>query len=313
VSKWMLYNLLFWLMVIWGFNVSAIKILVTHFPPALMQGTRIFIAGLAVIAFLFLTKSLRKVSGKNLLGIIIAAMFGVVGHHLFLAIGLMNTTATNAGLILGLIPLCTSILAIFFLNEKLTVSKTLGILMALIGVYFIVMNENGGLNGLSFGDLYILGAVVTQAISFILIKKLAANIESRQMTGMMLVIGSLMLLVTSLFVEKNEAMTFTETPTYVWWVLIGSAIIATGLGHVVYNYAIHQLGAGTTAIFINLTPFFSIVGSVIFLGEQIVAKHIIGFSCIIIGVILGTGTIKLRIKKMRKAEFVPVIKRAVGK
>ncbi|WP_456275355.1 DMT family transporter [Bacillus sp. AK128] len=311
MSKWLLYHLLFWLMVIWGFNVSAVKILVTYFPPAFMQGTRILIAGLTVILFLLITKSLKKVSRKNIVGLLIAAVVGVVGHHLFLAVGLMSTTATNAGLILGLIPLCTSILAMIFLNEKLTMTKSLGIFIALMGVYFIVMNENGQLNELSIGDLYVLGGVITQAVSFILIKKLAANIESRQMTGMMLVFGSIMLLIISFFTESHGSISTAEIPGYVWLILFLSAVIATGLGHMVYNYAIHHLGASTTSIFINLSPFFSVVGSVLLLGEQIYAKHIIGFTFIIGGVILGTGAIKLKLKG--KTKLLPEVKKAVGK
>jgi drug/metabolite transporter (DMT)-like permease len=285
-------------MVIWGFNVSAIKILVTQFPPVFIQGIRVMMAGIAVLLFLAARKSFQKVSRKNLMGIFIAAMFGVLGHHLFLAIGLTSTSATNAGLILGLVPLSTSIMAMMFLNEKLTFLKMMGILSALFGVYLIVMNEQGTLSGLSTGDLYVLGAVLTQAVSFILIKKLSVSIDSRQMTGLMLSIGSILLIVSSFFFQE-EPVTVSEQPGYVWWVLGGSAIIATALGHMLYNYSIHQLGAGATSIFINLTPFFSIVGSSIFLGEDIQSKHIVGFCFIVLGVLLGTGSARAWIKRRR--------------
>ncbi|EDL65525.1 hypothetical protein BSG1_00465 [Bacillus sp. SG-1] len=300
VSKWGLYLLLFLLMVIWGFNVSAIKILVTYFPPVMIQGVRVMMAGLAVILFLLVKKSFHKLSRKSLIGIFSAAIFGVLGHHLFLAIGLTATTATNAGLILGLVPLSTSVMAMIFLNEKLTITKGFGILAALMGVYLIVMNEKGTLSGLSVGDLYILGAVLTQAVSFILIKKLSVSIDSRQMTGMMLFMGSILLIAASFFFPANEAVFSLDKPQFVWWTLIGSAILATGLGHMLYNYSIHRLGAGSTSIFINLTPFFSIVGSSVFLGEQIQSKHWIGFCFIVFGVLLGTGTFKVLMKMRRK-------------
>ncbi|TYR75120.1 DMT family transporter [Rossellomorea vietnamensis] len=299
MSKWGLYILLFLLMVVWGFNVSAIKILVTYFPPVLIQGLRVMLAGLAVILFLVLNRNFHKVSRKTLAGILTASLFGVLGHHLFLAIGLTETSATNAGLILGLVPLSTSIMAMIFLNERLTILKTMGILAALFGVYLIVMNENGTLSGLSMGDLYILGAVLTQAVSFILIKKLSVSIDSRQMTGLMLFMGSILLIIASFFFSETETVFFTEKPAFVWWALIGSAILATGLGHMLYNYSIHRLGAGSTSIFINLTPFFSLVGSSIFLGEEILSKHLVGFCFIVLGVLLGTGTFKLLLKKRK--------------
>ncbi|WP_102347523.1 DMT family transporter [Bacillus sp. Marseille-P3661] len=300
MSKWVLYSLLFIVMIIWGFNVVALKIIVTFFPAAMSQSVRVFLAGVVVIAILFFTKSLGKISRKNLKGIMVTAIFGVFAHHLCLALGLTMTTASKAGLILGLVPLSTSILAMFFLGEKLTIPRLIGILFALIGVYFIVVNGSNTLSGLSIGDIYIFGAVITQAISIILIKKLSADMDSRQMTGLMFLFGSTLLFVASLFIGQNDSNSFSGTPMYVWFVLLGSAVVATGLGHMLYNYAIHRLGAGSASIFTNLTPFFSLMGSALFLGERIVMEHIIGFIFIILGVILGTGTVEFYIRKRKK-------------
>ncbi|WP_066054118.1 DMT family transporter [Robertmurraya korlensis] len=291
MSRGLLYSLLFLLMVIWGFNVSAIKILVTYFPPVFIQGIRVFLAGLVVIVVLIMSKKFERISRKNVLGIFVAALFGVFGHHLFLALGLTLTTGSNTGLILGLVPLFTSIFAMIFLKETLTVVKCLGILAALSGVYFIILKGNGPVSGFSLGDLFIFGAVITQAISFIVIKKLTTNLDSRQMTGIMLIFGSSMMFGLSFWIEPVEASDFHQ-PVYVWLVLLASAVFATGLGHMLYNYAIQQLGAGSTAIFINLTPFFSLLGSALFLGEKIVLEQLIGFMLIVLGVILGTGMLE---------------------
>jgi drug/metabolite transporter (DMT)-like permease len=275
-------------MVIWGFNVSAIKILVTYFPPIFIQGVRVFLAGIVVVVVLIMSKRFERISRKNVLGIFVAALFGVFGHHLFLALGLTLTTGSNTGLILGLVPLFTSIFAMIFLKEVFTIVKFVGILAALGGVYFIILKGNGPVSGFSLGDLFIFGAVITQAISFIVIKKLTTNLDSRQMTGIMLIFGSSMMFGLSFWIEPVETSDFHQ-PVYVWLVLLASAVFATGLGHMLYNYAIQQLGAGSTAIFINLTPFFSLLGSALFLGEKIVLEQLIGFVLIVIGVILGTG------------------------
>ncbi len=299
LSKGLLYILLFLLMVIWGFNVSAIKILVTYFPPVFIQGVRVFLAGLVVIVVLILSKRFERISRKNALGIFVVALFGVFGHHLFLALGLTLTTGSNTGLILGLVPLFTSIFAMIFLKELLTFFKVIGILSALSGVYFIILKGNGPVSGFSLGDLYIFGAVITQAISFIVIKKLTTNLDSRQMTGIMLIFGALMMFGFSLWIEPVEISQFQQ-PMYVWLVLLASAVFATGLGHMLYNYAIQQLGAGSTAIFINLTPFFSLLGSALFLGEKIVLEQLIGFVLIVIGVILGTGMLEGTFRSLKR-------------
>ncbi len=308
LSRGLLYILLFLLMVIWGFNVSAIKILVTYFPPVFIQGVRVFLAGLVVIVVLILSKRFEKISRKNALGIFVAALFGVFGHHLFLALGLTLTTGSNTGLILGLVPLFTSIFAMIFLKEVITVFKALGILAALSGVYFIILKGNGPVSGFSLGDLYIFGAVITQAISFILIKKLTTDLDSRQMTGIMLIFGSLLMFGFSFWVEPVEISQFQQ-PMYVWLVLLASAVFATGLGHMLYNYAIQQLGAGSTAIFINLTPFFSLLGSALFLGEKIVLEQLIGFVLIVIGVILGTGMLEGSFRSLKRRNLSSTLER----
>ncbi|MGM0878911.1 MAG: EamA family transporter [Bacillota bacterium] len=58
-----------------------------------------------------------------------------------------------------------------------------------------------------------------------------------------------------------------------------------------YNYAIGKVGAGTSSVFINLEPFFALVGAAIFLGERILLVQIIGFVLIVLGILLGDGTL----------------------
>lgn len=77
--------------------------------------------------------------------------------------------------------------------------------------------------------------------------------------------------------------------------------MATGVGYIVFNAAIQQIGAGQTAIFNNFVPFFGLVFSALFLNETITASQLIGFVFIVAGVLFGTGYIeKLRDKKHKR-------------
>src|SRR5690625_6141981 len=69
-----------------------------------------------------------------------------------------------------------------------------------------------------------------------------------------------------------------------------SAIIATAFGHMIYNYAIRNVGPTETTIFVNLNTMFAILGAALFLGEPILMKHYTGLGFIIIGVFIGSGT-----------------------
>ncbi len=302
LSKPLIYTLLFFVMMVWGFNVIAIKVLVENFAPVTITAFRILVAGIVVMGFLAAKKEFRRLTWSQFGFITLGAMTGILGHHFFLATGLTATNASNAGLILGLVPLMTALFAILFLGDRLTVLKSLGIVFGLAGVAFIVLNGTGSLGSISRGDVYVFLAVVTQAISFITIKRATQTMDARLVTGWIQMIGALFLFAVSFQMEPEGMSSLTSAPLGVWSVFFASALLATAMGHMVYNKAIHQIGAGETAIFINLTPFFSLTGSYVFLGETIVVEQLIGFIFIVLGVVLGTGALE---KKQPKAPSLP--------
>ena len=166
-----IYVLLVGIMVAWGLNVTALKVLVEHFSPVALTALRILTAGLVVLLFLWGIGKLERVSWKEAKQIGVAALFSVVAHHFFLALGIARTTAVNAGLVLGLVPLVTALLAIVFLGQRPTLFRLLGIALGFFGIVFVVASGDGGLGHLSIGDVYVFLAVLAQGISFIMIKK----------------------------------------------------------------------------------------------------------------------------------------------
>jgi len=297
MSKTFLYLAMFIIMMIWGFNVIAIKVLVEFFDPITITAFRILTAGSVVMLLVIFNKELRKMNKQEWVYIFIASITGVFGHHLFLAVGLAHTSASNAGLILGLVPLMTTLFASLFLKDRLTINKLFGITLGFLGVLFIVLNGSGKLSAISKGDIYIFLSVISQALSFIVIKIGTKTISSRLMTGTMFLIGSSFLFVSSFVLEPTGFSKLQLGTLGVWVVFILSAVLATALGHSFYNKTIQHLGPGETAIFINLTPFFSLVGAFIFLGEKISPLQIIGFFFILFGVLLGTGVLKINTSK----------------
>jgi drug/metabolite transporter (DMT)-like permease len=201
-KKYPIYIILFFVMAAWGFNVVGTKVLVLTFPPTTLTSFRLFTAGVFVFIILSFLKKVRLPSKKECKYILFGSIVNVVGHQYYLSIGLTETSATNAGLILGLSPLLTTVFAIFFLGNRITFYRVVGILLGLLGVSFIVL-KNGSLSGVSIGDIHVFVAILSIAISFIIIKKAATTLDPRLMTAYMLVIGSVQLFILSLFIEPN--------------------------------------------------------------------------------------------------------------
>lgn len=300
VKKYHIYLILVGVMLAWGFNVIALKVLVSHFMPATMTAFRVLTAGAAVLVILASMKQMRWPTKQEWIYVGFGSLFNVVLHHYFLSIGLSRTTASNGGLILGLGPLLTTILAVTFLGDKATFSRALGVVIGFTGVSFVVLEGHHGMGPVSLGDWYVFLAILVQAASFILIKNASKTMDPRLMTGYMFLIGAPILLVVSLILEPQGLASMGNASLSVWLVFMASAILATALGHLLYNYAIGQIGAAESSIFINLNPLFALIGSFLFLGEDIGLVQISGFIFILFGVLLGSGAIEDRVRYLKQ-------------
>ena len=299
-----IYGLLVFVMLAWGLNVTATKIVVTAFTPVTITAIRVFTAAISVFIFLYFLKILRLPTKKEVYYILIACLFNVVCHHYFLSIGLSKTSASNGGLILGLGPILTTVVAFFFLKARVSYLQLTGIVLGLLGVFFIVAAGKGGFSGISIGDIYVFLAIFTQALSFVLIKKVSNTLDPRLMTGYMMLAGSIILFIISLIQEPKGLSQIPNGTWDVWLVFLGSAVIATAIGHMIYNYSIGKVGVSEAAVFINLNPFFALVGAVLFLGEVITVSQVIGFVFILFGVLLGSGAIEEYLRDLKRKKHI---------
>lgn len=300
-----IYLILTGVMFLWGMNVTALKVIVGNFPPITITSLRVFIAGISVFIILFFMKKVRLPSKKEWIYIIGGGILNVTGHHLFLGLGLKETSAVNGGLILGLGPLLTALMAILFLGKKLTHVRTIGFIFGGIGVSLTVLAGSTGLSGMSLGDFYVFLSILSQAISFIIISKAARTLDPRLLTGYMLVFGSILLFFIGLWKEPNGLASIGNGTIGLWSVFFASAIFATAVGHMLYNYAIGQTGPAEASIFLNLNTFLSIMFAAIFLGESVTSSHLLGLIFIVSGVIFGSGALEeLMLKNRAKRNAV---------
>lgn len=301
-----IYALLFLVMAIWGFNVSALATLVANVPPITLTAYRVLVAGIGVLIISYLMGIFRLPNKKELKVILIITIFNVVFHHSFLALGLARTTGVNAGIILGAAPLVTMILSVILLKDRITRLRLIGFLLGFIGIIVTSIVGVNGLASISTGDLFIFLSMLMQAFSFILISKLNPDFDPRLLTGYMLVIGSALIFIVAYGVEGDLSQI---THIFNWKlgsIFLFSALIATAFGHMTYNYAVKNVGPAETAIFINLNTLFALIGASIFLGEPILKNHYIGVILILMGVFVGSGSLEYLIKKRKMKKQEPL-------
>ncbi|QKY70092.1 DMT family transporter [Lentibacillus sp. CBA3610] len=295
-----IYTLLLLVMLMWGLNVSAIKVLVDAIDPMLLTGFRVMTAGVAVLVICSFMGIFRLPDKHEWLIIFYIAIFNVILHHSFVAVGLEMTTGINGSLILGMNPLITAMMAFLILRQRMTWVRVFGFVLGFVGVVVTTIMGTGELTGVSMGDLIVFLGVAVQGFSFVLISKLKPTFDPRLATGYMLVFGAVFIFLASQALGSGIG----EITKLIDWQLgsafLFSAVLATAFGHMTYNYAIKKVGPAESAIFLNLNTLFAVIGSSVFLNETITFNHAIGFILILCGVFLGTGAMEYMLLKRRE-------------
>ena len=73
-----------------------------------------------------------------------------------------------------------------------------------------------------------------------------------------------------------------------WGVLTvaGAGVLGTGVGSLLFIYAVQEVGAGKTAVLSSVSPLFALPLAAIFLGERITRWLVLGTGLAVIGIVL---------------------------
>jgi len=226
-------------------------------------------------------------------------------------IGIMFTTAGNAGFITGIYVVLTPIFGIF-LGKKTGPATWLGSVFTLAGLYFICAVGKQGFNP---GDIIVLASAVFWACHVLLIDRFVQNIDPIELSsGQFAVCGVLMLIGTFLvepfimpFIEKtNPAL--LQTGTFSWLPLTALArgisaqtiafpvnavipILYGGLGSVGIAYTLQAVAQrdappAHATIILCFEGCFAAIGGALLLSEKVGPWTLLGFFLMLAGMLV---------------------------
>lgn len=232
--------------------------------------TRGFIGGVTLIlATIFLKKKISFEAIKNNLYLLIFSGLAVGLNWIFLFQGYKYTSISNATLSYYFAPVFVTILAPFILKEKLTLSKFLCVLMALVGMFCIVgVNGGSDLIGIAYGLL-----AAGFYASVILMNKFLKEIDSIEITVIQLISATITLLPYVLYVEGLGILSVSSVS--IPYILI-LGIVHTGIAYLLYFSSLQGLKGQTIAVLSYIDPVFAIIISAVILKEQLGFLQIIG-------------------------------------
>lgn len=288
----LIYGMLLFVVTIWGVNVVLLKYLVGYIAPSALAAIRIPVAATFLLPAAVYRYGWMRLTKTAWLFVGAAGLFSIVLHQLALSWGVTATSGTHASLILGLNPLATTLLASRFANEPFTLAKGAGVIFGLSGVLLIVTGGSSSTAATLWGDVLILLAMLTYVIGSLFIKKGTRFAPPLVVTAYSHVFAATILM--PLAYITDPAWIIGDIAQF-WPVtaLLFSGWICTGLGAYWWNTAIHHVGASVSSLFLNIMPVVGLFSAMFLLGEHLAARHYIALILVLLGVLLGTGAIRL--------------------
>jgi len=184
-------------------------------------------------------------------------VFGIllvpINQYSFLR-GLRHTVPSHPALFYALTPLGVLVLA-SGLRQKLPVGrKVIGVLIALLGVYFILRPWEAGdtIKEIRTGDFWILGAVLAWVIYTVLARQTCQDHDPRVVTAWSLILGAMVM--TPIGGYSLLTMDYSVIQPAAWAGLAWMIVMTSVLMMLVWNILLHYLGPVEVAICTNAQP-----------------------------------------------------------
>ena len=221
----------------------------------------------ALVIFMFIHKVFirEKIDKKDMLYIIICALFGVVINMLCFFEGLSLTSPINASLIMITTPLLVYVIDVTFFNRHHTYGKLFGVVLGLIGAFLLITEGNLNFGFHNIGDILVFLNASSYALYLILIKSMMQKYKPITVLAHLFFIGFIIVLPLG-YAEFFE-INFYLLPFDIILKVVFVVLCTTCLAYFLNIYAISNLHPSTVAFYIYLQPLLATIFSII-LGKD---------------------------------------------
>lgn len=282
ISKYKYHLAALFTVTVWGATFVSTKVLIANgLTPAEIFLLRFAMAYAGM--WLFVRGRLFAASLRDEVLLAAAGLCGGSLYFLFENIALEHAPASNVSLIVCTAPVWTALLlSLLYRNERMSRQQITGAAIAFAGMVLVVLNGHFVLQLAPLGDLLALGAALLWMVYSLIIKTLGGRYPTLFITRKIFFYG-LVTLLPVLAVQPPSFDAEVLLRPVVWSNLLFLGIVASLLCYVLWNAAMHRLGAVRTTNYIYLNPLVTIVTAALCIGEQITTGALIGTALILGG------------------------------
>ena len=266
--------------IIWGSAFVAQRLAGQMGSVYLFNAARYFLAALVVLPFAIRVyrASALTFSRDQFKWIFVAGLLLFLGSALQ-QLGLVYTTAGNAGFITSLYVVLVPVMLFLIWREKVHWISLMAVALAGVGAFFL---STGGRFDLRVGDaLEFLGALFW-TIHVIVLGKFASRFEPMSFSVGQLIVCGLLNLVVGIFVEKSMPVNVPLLGAIAY-----TAFFSLGLCYTLQVWAQRHTPPADAALILSLESVFAVISGWFLLDEKLLPLQIFGCVLIFVAVLLS--------------------------
>ncbi len=278
--------ILFITAIIWGISFVSQSVGMEYIEPNTFVGIRTVMGGIVLLPYIFLTDKAKKKNGiyektdmKKLL--VYGALCGV-----FLCIastlqtyGLITTTTAKSGFLTALYIIFVAMFGVFF-GKKLSFKMVAGVLVAIIGMYFLCLF--GGSVSFVFGDFLTIICAVFFAGQILLIDKFVTEVDGVKLACTQFLISGVINLIIMLLIESPDIKSIFSCTS----ALLYSGIMSCGLAYTFQIVGQKYTDPTSASIIMSLESVFAAISGWIILGQGMESYQIFGCVLMFLAIIM---------------------------
>ena len=264
---------------IWGFSFVAQSAGMDYLGPHSFNAARFLLGALSLLPLWLLMGKKRLPQGKTLLlGGLIAGTIMFAGFS-FQQVGLLYTTAGNAGFITGMYIVMVPIAGIL-LGQSTNLQTWSGVILAVLGLFSLTVGPDFSMG---YGDLLELTGALFWTAHVILIGFLSRKVDAISLSISQFLVATVLATIAALLYETPSLPDFQAA----WLPLLYAGIASSGIACTLQIIAQRKVEPNVTALILSTEAIFAVLGGWLLLSEHFGNKELLGCSLMLMGMLVS--------------------------
>lgn len=226
----------------------------------------------------------EKVARKDLIRLALISFFGVALNQIMFFEGLNLTTPINSSIIMVSVPILVLVFSHFFIGDRLTKNKIIGITLGFAGAAFLIL-QSGNFSFTSntlVGNIFVLINASSYALYLVLVKPLMAKYNPITIMKWVFLFG--LVYVAPVSLNLVISADYTVIPINIWFSIGFVILFTTVFAYLLNNYSLKTISPTINSAYIYTQPIIASIVALSFGKDKLTINEVIAALLIFVGV-----------------------------